>query len=156
MSVIGLGCRTVQITEGSLEVTGTWRADDMEAHRDRTIVTGTETLELLRSCLVISGTTTTCDRIGGPLAAGLGYEMVTCVDNRATGGCTCRATVNQAGGLGVVPMVNAPAVGDCVIADDTLTVFPDEQEYSYCVAGTTLIVSPKGVGTTGTVVLEKE
>ena len=160
LSDLGLGCRTAQITEGSLEVTGTWRADDMETYTDKTIVTGTETLELPRSCLIISGTTTSCDSIATPLAAGRGYEMVTCVDNDATQGCTCQATVNQTGGLGVAPLVYAFRDGDYVIADDTLTILPDEQEYLYCVTGTTLIVTPKSVGktgtVTGTVVLEKE
>ena len=157
---LGMGCTSLQITEGSLKVTGTWTNDANRTYTDDTLVTGTETLEMPGECLQISGTIITCDAIVVPIGAGLGYAELTCVDNDATGGCTCRGKVDQRGGLGVAPMVYPYATGNFTVADNTITVTPDEQEYSYCVAGTTLVVTPKSVGTTGTVtgtiVLEKE
>jgi hypothetical protein len=161
LTSLGLNCKSAEITEGSLQVAGTWTTHaDNATYTDETTVTGTETLELPASCKEISGTVTTCDAIAIPFGMGLGYAELTCVDNDATGGCTCRGKVDQRGGLGVAPMVYPYATGNFTVADNTITVTPDEQEYSYCVAGTTLVVTPKSVGTTGTVtgtiVLEKE
>src|SRR5215471_16202508 len=81
----GLGCTSVSVT-GSLQVTGTWTAKSDGTFTDATTTAGTEQITLAASCLQVSGTTTTCDRIGG-LLQGVGYASVTCTDATG-GGCT--------------------------------------------------------------------
>jgi hypothetical protein len=153
LSGLGLGCSYAPVT-GSLDVTGTWTADADGTYSDNTITTGTETLELPGSCLSVSGTCTTCSRLGGPIMA-VGYASVTCEDNpngdlgECGAGCTCTASVDQAGGIGLVPMYPS-ANGAYTTAGSVLTVNAGEQEYSYCVSGSTLTLTPQSVGRTGT------
>jgi len=147
VSSFGLGCPTVTAT-GTLTVTGTWTANGDGTYTDNTTTSGTETLELPTTCLDVSGTHTTCSRISAPLSS-VGFASVDCVDNAATAGCTCAATIDQAGGIGAAPMYPS-ASGIYTTAGSTLTITAGEQEYSYCVSGTTLTLTPVSVGRTGT------
>jgi hypothetical protein len=149
MSSFGLGAVCDATVTGSLEVTGTWTAGADMAYSDGTTTSGTETIELTADCLEISGTTITCDRVDLPMAA-IGYAEVSCLDNPATGGCKCSATINQAGGIGVAPGYPSEN-GIYAIAGNTLTIEAGTQEYTYCVSGTTLTMTPVSTGKTGTV-----
>ncbi len=165
LSHVGLDrCESVSVT-GSLEVTGTWTAYADGTYSDNTTTTGTETFELLGSCLRVSGTCTVCSRIGGAIAS-VGYASVTCEEDPNSEpspecglGCTCSGTIDQAGGLGVAPMYPS-ASGTYTVAGSTLTITASEQEYSYCVSGTTLSMTPRSAPTTGTltgtVVLQRQ
>ena len=164
LSWLGVGCSSAPVT-GSLHVSGTWTAEADGTYSDNTTTTGTETLELLDSCLSVSGTCTTCARLGAPLAS-VGYASVTCEEDpniepspECGLGCTCSATIDQAGGIGVAPMFPS-ASGTYTVSGSTLTITAGEQEYSYCVSGTTLILTPQSVGRTGTltgtVVLQRQ
>ena len=98
LASFGAGCATAPVT-GSLGVTGTWTANADGTYTDNTTTSGDEQFTLAPSCLVISSTPVTCKGAGGLLTS-LGYSSVTCVD-AAGGGCTCSATVQQNGGLGI-------------------------------------------------------
>ena len=122
-------------------------------------------LELLGSCLRVDATCTTCSRIGGALAS-LGYAAVTCEEDpngdpstECGPGCTCSAIVDQAGGLGVAP-IDPSASGTYAVPGSTLILTAGEQEYSYCVSGSALTLTPQSVDTTGTltgtVVLQRQ
>jgi hypothetical protein len=159
MSGFGLGCTEAPIT-GALEVTGTWVANADGTFKDQTHTTGDSQLELPASCLTVSGTTTTCDRLGGALQA-LGYASVTCTDAASAGGCTCAATVDQAGGL-AIPAFGAPSSGTYTVANDVLTASgsgDSANSYAYCVSGNQMVMTPQATGTTGaltgTIVLVK-
>jgi hypothetical protein len=159
MMGFGLGCASAPVT-GSLTVTGTWTAMPGGTYMDDTTTSGEEELELPPGCLTVSGTTTTCDALSSPLRA-MGYAAVTCIDNLATSGCTCSATVQQMGGLGVVSVDAAPS-GVFTAMDNKLvtTAFGTDTEYSYCLSGSTLTMTPQGMlkaGTvTGPIVLQKQ
>src|SRR5580698_2137508 len=120
-------CKNVAIS-GSLTVTGTWTAKSDGTYTDGTTTSGTAQLQLPAGCLQISGTTTTCQRVGGPLA-GLGFASATCTDATG-GGCACTATVQQTGGLGFLtsdPQTNGNyATSGSTLTDDTVS------PYSYC------------------------
>jgi hypothetical protein len=147
LSAFGLGCSSAPVA-GSLQVSGTWTANADGTYSDNTTTTGNEQLELPASCREISGTTTTCDRIGGPITS-VGYASVTCTDDTATGGCSCQATMDQAAGIGLAPTYVA-ASGNYTTSGSTLTITAGEVEYSYCVSGTTLTMTPQSVGKTAT------
>ena len=152
MSVVGLGCTSAPVT-GSLLVTGTWIANANGTYSDNTTTSGTEQITLPASCLQLSGTTTTCERIFGVLQ-GLGYDSVSCT-SAASGGCTCPAIVKQTGGLGVLssdPLTsgNYKTSGNVVTTDDG-------RQYSYCVSGNKMTWTPQGTSptTTGTITFQK-
>jgi hypothetical protein len=150
MTGFGLTCTSAPVT-GSLELSGTLTLNADGTYVDDTTVTGESTLELPPSCLILSGTTTTCADISGPLGS-IGYTTIVCVDNAATGGCTCEATVDQTGGLAFVSF-DAGTSGNYTVADNTLTItgFGDPVDYSYCVAGDTMTMNMVTVSKTGTV-----
>jgi hypothetical protein len=157
MSGFGLGCTQAPIT-GALQVTGTWAANADGTFTDGTTTKGDSKLELPASCLTVSGTTTTCDRLGGALQA-LGYAEVTCTDAASGGGCSCAASVDQAGGLAIVSF-GAAAKGTYTTADNMLTTAAGSSNaYAYCVSGNQLVMTPQVTGTTGaltgTIVLVK-
>jgi hypothetical protein len=161
MTSLGLGCASAEITSGSLQVTGTWTADSCGMLTDTTKTTGEQQVELPPSCLMVSGTTTSCDQVGDPVRSVLGYASFDCVDNTETEGCTCSATFDQEGGIAFVS-IDASADGTYTTADNTLTTtaFGNDTEYSYCVSGNTLTLTVQTVGKTGTVmgpiVLQKQ
>jgi len=157
---LGADCKAGEITAGTLTVTGTFTATADGAFTDATQTTGEETVELPPTCKTLSGTETTCKRIGGPLRS-IGYSAATCVDNTTTMGCTCAATVDQAGGLGLL-ITNPAASGTYATADNNLTLSDGTRDvaYPYCVAGSSLTVSQPTMaktGTyTGTILLQKQ
>ena len=97
----------------------------------------------------------------------LGLISVVCVDNAATEGCSCKATINQPGGMAAISInsaFNAPegSKGKYKAMDNKFvtTVEGVDTEYSYCVAENTLTVTvatPLPLGTlTGPTVLQKQ
>jgi hypothetical protein len=73
------------------------------------------------------------------------------VDDGATGGCICTATVDQLGGLGFVSY-DLSDTATYTIEDDTLAVsYGIQVDYSYCVSGDILSIAPTTLGKTGTV-----
>lgn len=147
MSGFGLGCTAAPVT-GTLRVTGTWTANADGTFTDGTTTAGDSQIQLPPECLNVSGTTTTCDRLDGALQA-LGYASVTCAD-AASGGCTCTATVRQTGGMAFV-VLGAPASGMYTAANEVVAIAGrNPREYSYCVAGSTLTLTPQGMSSAGT------
>jgi hypothetical protein len=144
----GLGCTSASVT-GSLTVTGTYTANSDGTYTDNTTTSGTEQLTLPAACLNVSGTTTTCDAVGGPLMA-LGYAAITCT-NATGGGCNCNATVQQTGGLGSVS-ISASTSGTYTTGSNVITASDGTSE-SYCVSGNVLTVTPQNSTTSGTIVL---
>ncbi len=130
---------------GELTVTGTWTANGDGTYTDATTTTGTETMELNAACKSLSGTVTTCDRMSGPIKA-YGYNELGCVDNPTTGGCTCTATIDQTAVLGVIPGYGSET-GEYTVTGTTLET--SDSQYSYCVSGTTLTVTPLAQPATG-------
>lgn len=159
MTSLGLGCNLAPTT-GSIEVTGTWTLNADGTIADATNTVGQQQVDLPAACLDVSGTVTSCDRIGAPMS-GLGFESVECADDAATGGCSCPATINQMGGAALVslrPLKNA----NYTVADNIITVTNGREttQYAYCVSGSALLMSPLSatrVGTlTGSVVFQKQ
>jgi hypothetical protein len=159
LSGLGTDCKSSPVT-GTVRVTGTFTAKADGTYTDETMTTGQETLDLPKACLTLSGTETSCKRIGGPLKS-VGWSAVTCVDNATTMGCTCTATVEQTGGLGLV-RPSAPTSGPYTVADNVLSLSDGIKDtaYSFCVQGTMLTVSPPSMGkvgtSTGTISLQKQ
>jgi hypothetical protein len=134
-------------------------------YTDATTSKGTAAFELEKACLEVSGFQTSCDRLGFET---IGLTKVVCVDNAATGGCSCTATIEQPGNMAWValaPSTYGPegSKGTYTAADNKLTAtteFSDVAEYSYCVAGDTMTVAPitpSNVGTfTGPIVFKKQ
>jgi hypothetical protein len=148
MSGFGLGCSAGPVT-GSLEVSGTWTANADGTFSDQTTTSGESEIRLPPSCLNVSGTVTTCNRVGGPLQA-LGFSSVTC-EAAADGGCTCAATAMQTGGLAILSL-DASTSGMYSSANNVVTATARTAvEYSYCVSGNTLTISPQSTSKTGTV-----
>jgi hypothetical protein len=152
IAVLGLGCTSAAVT-GSLTVTGTWTAYSNGTYLDGTTTVGDEHLTLPASCLQISGTTTTCERVA-PVLQSLGYAVTMCT-SAASGGCTCSATVNQTGWMGVVNL-GATTRGQYTTSGTEVTL-DNEARYSFCVPGNQLNMTPQGTSptTAGTVVLQK-
>ncbi len=144
-------CKNVTLS-GSLQVTGTWTANADGSYTDGTTTSGTMQLQLPAGCLMISGTTTTCKGIDGPLS-GLGFSSVDCT-SAADGGCTCAATLQQMGGLGLLTS-DPRTSGNYTTSGSTLTA-DTTTAYSYCVAGSTMTWTPQTMSpeTTGTIVLQ--
>jgi hypothetical protein len=148
-----LGCPKIPVTTGSLETTGTWTAKAGGAYTDNTITTGSMTFALPPSCLVVSSTPVECSKIAGVFTAA-GWATAECA-NDASGECKCSATANQTGGIGVVsPWASIDGTyttsGNGFNTDDSV-------DYSYCVSGNTLTMTPKStiLPLMGTVVLQK-
>ena len=131
MGTLGLNCTTAGIT-GSLQVTGKWTAKADGTYTDETVTTGEVELALPASCLNISGTTTTCERLG-QVVPSLGYDSASCADAASGGGCTCPATVKQNGWAGWVS-TSVMTSGNYKTASNVLTL-DSEANYAYCVAG---------------------
>jgi hypothetical protein len=145
----GLGCTAAPVS-GTLEVAGTWAANADGTFTDQTTTTGDSLIELPAECLNVSGTITTCDRLGGALQA-LGYAAVTCENAASGGGCACAASIDQAGGLAILAL-GAASSGTYTAASDVLTTSAagTNNTYSYCASGNSLLLTPQAPGTTGT------
>ncbi len=156
ISLAGLdptSCKNVTMT-GSLNVTGTWTANSDGTYTDGTTTTGSADLELPAGCLMLSGTTTTCDGISGPLSS-LGFSSVNCTNATSGGGCSCTGTVQQSGLPGVTSL-NAMASGNYTSSGNTLTI-DGSTPYSYCVAGSQMTWTPQTTSPTtkGTIIFQK-
>ncbi len=164
LAAVGLGCRTADVT-GSITVTGGFTATADGMYTDATTTKGTATIELEKACLEVSGFGTTCDRVGFET---IGLPRTVCVDNAQTMGCTCTTPIEQPGNMAWIVLassMNPPEgiKGTYMAAENklvTTTEFGDQTEYSYCVAGDTMTVSPitpSNVGTfTGPIVFKKQ
>jgi len=135
-------CKNVTV-KGSLNVSGTFTAKADGTYTDATTTSGTLQVDLVAGCLLISGTTTTCPKIGGPLA-GVGFKSAVCTDV-AGGGCTCTATVEQMGSFGRLTP-DPQTSGNYTVSGNTLTT-DATMNYSYCAAGGTLTLSPQNATT---------
>lgn len=153
VSLSSLGCATVPVL-GSLKVTGTWSATAKGVYQDNTVTTGSVTFPLDDACLSVSSVPVTCSEISSIFTA-LGWNTATCSKN-ASGKCSCSLTANQKGGMGVVSPW-AELKGNYKISGTGLNT-DETADYSYCVAGDKLTVSPKPtiLPTTGTIVLQKD
>ena len=159
MGSLGIGCTSAPITGGSLSVTGTWTANSDGTYSDNTNTRGDEQVALPASCLMVSGTTTTCDALARSAFSSLGYASATCTD-AAGGGCNCSAHVDQTGGIGVLNVM-ASTGSEYTASGNTLSLSDGRNQipYSYCVQGNTLTLTPtwSRTGTaTGTIVLQKQ
>jgi len=147
----GLGCTSVSVT-GSLQVSGSWTGNGDGTYADNTTTSGTEQITIPAACLFVSGTTTTCDRIGGPLQA-LGYTSIDCVD-AAGGGCNCTATVQQTGSAGLLS--SDPQTSGNFTTPNNVVTTDSGAKYSYCVAGEKMTWTPQTTSPTtmGTIVFQ--
>jgi hypothetical protein len=138
---------------GFLNVSGTWTANSDGTYTDGTTTTGSARIQLPTGCLNISGTTTTCDRVGLPMQ-GLGYNSINCTDAGA-GACTCLANIQQTGGIGV-PSSDPQTNGNYTIAGNVLTA-DTRANYSYCVSASTMNWTPQtsNPSTAGKIVFQK-
>ncbi len=161
LTSLGLGCTTVP-GMGTLQVAGTITFNADGTYADNTTTAGESSLELPPSCLTVSGFTTTCDKVDNALGSiGFSSGGSVCVDNAATTGCSCTAPVAQTGGFGFVS-VEADTAGTYTAASNklTLTVFGTDTLYSYCVSGSTAVLTldskSKAGQATGPIVLQKQ
>jgi hypothetical protein len=147
----GLGCASVTVT-GSLQVSGSWTANADGTYADNTTTSGSEQISVPAACLNVSGTTTTCDRIGGPLQ-GIGYASVNCTA-ASSGGCTCEATVQQTGGLGLTSSDPQTSGNYSTLAN---VVSIDDVQQAYCVAGSQMTWTPQSTSplTKGSITFQK-
>ena len=155
ISLAGLdptSCKNVQL-EGYLTVNGSWSANANGTYTDGTTTTGNVRMALPAGCLRLSGTTTTCARIGGPFA-GVGFSDITCTD-AAGGGCDCSGTINQMGGVGI-PTGDPQKNGNYATSGSTLTSDTSAME-GYCVTGNTMTWTPQTTNwtTSGTITFLK-
>ena len=160
ISYLGLACSTAEIA-GSIDVTGTFTVGSDGKFTDATVAKGNDTWALGASCLELSGTKVTCEGVGSVFSSTLssyGYQDFTCANAPSGGGCTCQGTVNATGGLGLL-YSNVASTGAYVLTSNGFSLGTG-LDYSYCVNGNELTVTPKP-GTsdstpyTGTIVLQK-
>src|SRR5262249_10690148 len=145
-------CKNVVVT-GSLSVSGSWTGNSNGTYTDDTTTTGTARIDLPAGWLMISGTTTTCAGISGPLSGG-GFSSGDCT-NAAGGGGTCNASIQHKGGIALLtadPQTN----GNYTTSGNTLTA-DGAANYAYCVSGSTMTWTPQttGLTTSGTIVFQK-
>jgi hypothetical protein len=156
LTLLGIGCTMVPAT-GSITVSGTWTGMAGGMYTDNTTTSGQLAMELPAACLEVSGFMAECDRL---VFDPIGLTSVVCVDNAATMGCTCTATINQMGGIGAISR-DASTSGTYTTADNkvVMSALEVDTEYSYCVAGNTLTMklsSPSTIGMiAGPIVLTK-
>lgn len=150
-ALFSLSCATGTVT-GTLAVTGTWTAKADGTFVDDTTTTGDAQLTLPPECKILSMAPVTCDRIGSVMAGGY-YDKVTCVDDPVGKGCTCTTTVKHTGSMGLVTS-DPQTSGNYTTASNTITITQDDSQYSYCVSGNKLTVTPRGASATMTGVLK--
>ena len=156
LTLFGIGCTAAPIT-GTLAVTGTLTFDAAGTYTDGTATSGSTQVAMPAACLLVSGTTTTCDRVDPPFSTA-GFTQKACTQS-ASGGCDCTASVEAATGFGAISTYTSSS-GNYTIAGSVMTM--DETEgiaYSYCVSGNTMTLVPTYTtnGTlTGSVVLQKQ
>ena len=151
-SLFGLTCQTGTVS-GSLQVTGSWTAKADGTFTDGTATKGTAQVTLPADCLVLSQAPVTCDKLADVMSGGY-FKTVNCTP--VTGaGCSCAATVDQTGSLGL-QSVDAQTSGNYTVSGNTLKITQDNSTYAYCSSGK-LTLTPQSTDpvTTGTIVLEK-
>jgi non-reducing end alpha-L-arabinofuranosidase len=168
ISFLGLTCvPNVADIKGSLKVTGKLTLGSDGKYQDATVTTGSETWQMDKSCLVLSGTKVNCESIGTTFEGALktyGYETMVCDNASSGGGCTCADTINTAtpdgrpGGMGILHN-DASTKGNYKVVGSQLNI-GDSLSYSFCVKGNELTVSPIPVDGSatpykGTIVLTK-
>ena len=155
IEALGLTCRFVPVT-GSLQVTGTWTATSDGTFSDDTITSGDEQITVGSKCVESSGTVLLCPRLNQAFAT-LGYASASCLKGQTDiDYCTCLASVDQEGGVGLVAH-GPPASGEYTTSGDVLTTDTGAR-YSYCVSANTLTLTPVSTSpvVTGTIVLRKQ
>lgn len=154
MTMLGLGCTQAPIT-GTVSVTGSWTANADGTYTDNTTTSGNLKFQLEAACLNISGTVTTCDRIGDVIQGAAGFNPAACTNAASGTGCDCTATVQQSGSFGA-PSPSPAAAGNYTVSGNSITL--DTQAHTFCVAGTTLTMSPTTTlyTTTGKVDFQKQ
>jgi hypothetical protein len=147
-----LGCPRIPAT-GSLKVTGTWTANADGTYSDNTITTGSMTFPLSSSCLVVSSSPVECYKMSDTFTSA-GWDTAPCSTD-ASSQCNCSATANQKGGIGVI-FPNASTTGNYTTTGGVLNT-DGEMDYSYCVSGDTLTLTPKSkvLPLAGTIVLQR-
>ena len=157
LTPIGLGCTSAPITGAAFQVTGTLVINSDGTFSDNTTTTGSEQFTLAASCMRITGTQIGCDQMGGAFE-GVGYASATCTA-AAGGGCQCTASVDRAGGIGVVSP-NASKSGVYTLAGTSLTTSAGTAttQYSYCASGNSLTLNPQTTTplTASAIVLQKQ
>jgi len=162
MSSAGIDCTSSTLSNESLKVTGSITFDGtsmMYTDNTTTTTTAPAQIALGATCKNLSGTNTTCQRLGDVAVPNMGYtSSPVCADDSATGGCACTGGVNQTGGIGVVS--NNPGTNDTYSASGTVLALMNGHaavNYQYCVSGSTLTLTPQttGITTTGTITLAK-
>src|SRR5579863_861889 len=148
LSLVGAGCPSAPVT-GSLQVTGTWTVNADGTYSDDTLTSGAEQFTLGSSCLVISSTPVTCDGAAS-IIKNLGYASLTCT-TAAGGGCSCSATVQQSGGLGLLS-VAPTTTGNYTPSGNQVTLTGDagDTQYAYCASANTLKMTPQSTSPTMT------
>ena len=146
-----VGCPSVPVT-GSMHVIGTWTANAKGTYTDNTTTTGSIKFPLAASCLMVSSVKVDCSNMGSAFTA---TGWVTTCSSDASGQCSCSAEANQTGGIGVVSMYASDS-GTYTTSGSGLNI-DGNVDYSYCVSGSTLTLTPKPtiLPVTGTVVLQK-
>jgi hypothetical protein len=153
VSYLGLTCvpNVANIT-GSLIVSGTLTLGSNARYTEATLTTGTETWQLDKSCLILSGTKVRCDTIGEVFAGEMGtfgYTTFKCADDAATGGCSCSAVINREGGMGIL-YDDVQTKGTYKMTPDGTLMMGDTLTYSYCVNGASMTATPIPVSFSGT------
>jgi len=138
---VSANCPRQAIT-GSLTVSGTWTANANGTFTDDTKTMGSAKFNLDASCLVVSGAAMTCEKIGSSFE-GLGFSSVVCT-TMAGGSCSCSAQVALTGGLGLLT-ADPQTSGNYTKNGNVLTITGSAtgQNYSYCVSGSTLTITPQ-------------
>jgi len=152
VSKFGLDVLCMGTITGSLSVTGTWSSKADTTYVDGTTTTGDVKIEMSKECKTLSMAPVSCDGIATNFQGA--FATAKCTDSAATGGCSCTATVQQKGSLGLIS-VDPQKSGNYATAANVLTA-DGTAPYSYCVAGNKLTISPTTTKpvTTGTIVLQ--
>jgi hypothetical protein len=146
-----VGCQKIPVT-GSLKVTGTWTANAKGTYSDNTTTTGSMTFPLSPACLTVSSAPVACSDMTSVFTSA-GWATAKC-ETDTSGQCSCSVTANQRGGIGVI-FGNASDKGDYTTTGGVLNT-DGEMDYSYCVSGDTLTLTPKSkvLPLSGTIVLK--
>jgi len=158
---LGADCTSAPITGGSFKVTtGGTLVFDASTYTDNTTTTGSQQIAMPSTCKHLSGTDTTCQRLGEVTPPIFNFEAATssCVDAASGGGCNCQLTANQTGWAGTV----SPSAtnNDVYATAGNVLTFNNGHStttYAYCVSGSTLTMTPTPATPTivGTIVFTK-
>lgn len=150
VSALGLGCAFGETISGNLEVSGTLTLDATGLFWDDTHTQGVHEFSLPAACMqvpLVSG----CASIGLPLANTV-YATAECVDDPATGGCTCSGTFDQRGGLADISL-SAGRMARYFAEGGQLTLGDEKfgTTYDYCAMDGAMILTLSGSNAAGQV-----